>query len=269
MWRLIERFRRKSAIRHAGGPDPWTVIEDYDGDLKIRVDQSAFIGSSIFWLGYHAFNELQVLNRLLKPPMVFADVGANQGEFTLIAAKRLREGRVLAFEPVEKLYAQLMENVRMNGFRNVMAYDFGLSDRSGVRDIFTSNDRTIHDSLNDGLCTLFRTEQRSKFLGSVRLAVFDEVFESSGLQRLDILKVDVEGSELPALRGAERSLRKYKPLVFVEINDVTFQSAGYSTGDLVEFLRSLGYSFHLIKAFGRTVPVREGEFPPFANLMCR
>ncbi len=269
MWRLIERVRRRSAIRHAAGPDPWTVIEDYDGDLKIRVDRSAFMGSSIYWFGYHAFNELQLLNRVLKSPMVFADVGANQGEFTLFAAKRLCEGSVLAFEPVKSLYSQLVENVRMNGFQNVTTYDFGLSDRSGIHDIYTSDDRKVHYSLHDGLCTLFRTEQRSKLLGSVRVTAFDEVFESSGLQRLDVMKVDVEGSELPALRGAERSLKKYKPIVLVEINEVTFQSAGYSTGDLASFLRALGYSFHLIKAFGWTIPIPEGKFPPFANVICR
>ena len=268
MWRLIERFRRRSAIQHAGGPDPWVVIEDYDFNLKMRVDRSAFMGSSIYWFGYHAFNELQVLHRLLKPSMVFADLGANQGEFTVFAAKRLREGRVLAFEPVESLYRHLMENVGMNGFQNIMAYDFGLSDRSGVHDIYTSDDWEVHYSLHDGLCTLFPTEQRSKFLGSVQVKVFDEVFESSGLQRLDVMKVDVEGSELPALKGAERTLKKHKPIVFVEVNEQTYQAAGYSTGELTAFLGSLGYSFRLIKAFGRTVPIRSGKFPPFANVMC-
>jgi len=269
MWRLIERFRRRSAIQHANGKDAWVTIDDYDGSLKMRIDRSAFMGSSIYWFGYHAFNELQVLNKILKPGMVFADVGANQGEFTLFAARRVGSGRVLAFEPVDTLHRHLIENIAMNGFENVMTYDFGLSDQKGEHSIYTSDDREVHYSLHDGLCTLFPTEQRSQVMGKVRVGVFDEMFDSTDLSRLDVMKVDVEGSELPALRGAERSLRKYKPILFVEINEQTFQAAGYSTADLVNFLSGLGYQFNLVRAFGRTTPVRDKKFPVFCNVMCR
>src|SRR5579885_1779623 len=114
---IIRSLQRFYAQCYADDRSPWTVMCDFDGDLRLKIDRSSFIGSSIYWNGYSSLNELYLLGRLLEPHMVFVDVGANQGEFTLYAAKRLPAGKVLAFEPVEERYRHLIENVKMNGLR--------------------------------------------------------------------------------------------------------------------------------------------------------
>src|SRR5690554_1400204 len=70
------------------------TIGNFDTDLKLRVDRCRAMGSALFWTGFHEFREFQFLHRHLRTDMVFVDVGANQGEYTLFAAKRVSNGSV-------------------------------------------------------------------------------------------------------------------------------------------------------------------------------
>ena len=111
-------------------------IDDFDGDLAFRCRLDEHIGSQMYWRGAYSWGQLRVLDRLLRPDMVFVDVGANQGEFTLFAAKRLVRGRVLAFEPMTEMRERLVENLAANPFDNVLVSDQGLWSEPGRRRIF-------------------------------------------------------------------------------------------------------------------------------------
>jgi len=213
-------------------------------------------------------DELFFLDRLLKPQMVFADIGANQGEFTVYAAKRLHAGKVLAFEPIDSSYERLIQNVGLNNFRNVLAYKLALSDKARHVEMFTSLDRELHHSFHEGLATMFPSSYRSTKVGVVRTEVFDKVFAEAELGRLDVMKVDVEGAELPALRGAYITLEKYKPVILMEVNEETFNAAGYTTNDVVDFLEHLNYTIFLL-GNGKVIQVKRQELPNFANIVCQ
>ena len=103
-----------------------------------------------------------VLDRLLEPTMVFADVGANQGEFTLFAAKRLTRGRVIAFEPMTEMRERLVQNIEANAFENVLVSGLGLWSAPGRRRLFRRKERFEDGSFHEGLGTLFPSEERSE-----------------------------------------------------------------------------------------------------------
>jgi hypothetical protein len=94
-----------------------TTIHDFDGDLTITLDRASQISSAIYWSGHHSLPLMRFLRNYLTPEMTLVDVGANIGEVTLFAAKKLRDGRVLAFEPMPRVFAQLARNVELNHFR--------------------------------------------------------------------------------------------------------------------------------------------------------
>ena len=181
------------------------------------------------------------------------------------AAKRLTSGKVLAFEPLEENYRYLTEHVKLNGFSNVLTYDVGLSDQSGEVSLYTSEDMGFQGSWHEGLATMYRSNTRGSSLGSVRVEVFDDVFQQTGLDRLDGMKIDVEGAELPVLRGALQSIKRYRPFIMLEVNEETFQTAGYTTKDVVSLLQSLDYRLFRIKPFGRRVPIAGDQLPEFCN----
>jgi FkbM family methyltransferase len=266
--RLLEPIRGFYAPHYSKNANGWIVMDKYDGDLKIKVDRSSYIGSCIYWRGYHQVHELMLLKQLLSPDMVFADVGANQGEFTIFAAKRLWMGKVLAFEPLESMFQQLMTNIQLNGFENVVAYNFGLSDTAGTAEIYTSTDFTRHRSFHEGLATTFPTNYRSTNIGRVKLELFDEVFEDSGLNRLDIVKIDVEGAELSVLAGGYKTLERYRPVIIIEINEETSNAAGYTRHDVIGLLEKLKYRLFMIRRGGRITPVKRENVPAFCNIMC-
>jgi len=263
-------------------------MRDFDGDLRLKIDRSSFIGSSIYWNGYSSLNELYLLNRLLEPHMVFVDIGANQGEFTLYAAKRLPAGKVLAFEPVEERYRHLIENVQMNGFENISAYNFGLSNRAGESEMYMPDNirrsnQTFNGLANEGTASVFRSSARPSRTCTARFETFDRVFRESRLSRLDVIKIDVEGAELHVLRGARDAIEQYRPVIMMELSAESLEAAGHTTGDVMDFLDNLHYEPFLIGNFrsidvwrhgftgryGRLIQLDRHNVPDYCNIMCR
>lgn len=105
------------------------LIEDYDRDLKLYCQLDHYVSSNIFWVGKYSYHQLNFIEKILKKDMVFLDLGANQGEFTFFAAKRLTLGSVIAFEPVNELLNQLEKNIKINSLENILLVPKGLSDK--------------------------------------------------------------------------------------------------------------------------------------------
>jgi len=249
--RLLEPIRRHYVRVYEGRADRWTEITDFEGDLRMRVDRAAYMGSLIYWRGIHAYAEAAVIRRFLPQDGVFVDVGANQGELTLVAARRARQGRVISFEPVPQWHDRLAANVALNRFANVTLVRAGVSDHEGEAEMFTSHDTTAQGSVNEGLSSFQRSGYRDEPVGRFPLVTLDAWAGREGLSRLDLLKVDVEGSERSVLAGARAVLEKFRPMLLLELNAETFGAAGYTGETLAGWLRELGYALFLVDPFAR------------------
>jgi FkbM family methyltransferase len=152
----------------------------------------------------------------------------------------LTEGRVISFEPVTTNFTSLKHNVELNDFQHVELHPFGLFDKVAELPIFTSLEETQYSGRNEGLSTLFKDEERQVMEETISLKVFDDLYFDR-LERFDFLKIDVEGSELYALKGMARSLEKFKPAILIEMSRQTFEDAGYSVEEMLAFLNGFGY----------------------------
>jgi FkbM family methyltransferase len=266
--KIINNLRKKYINQYQKQENSWIIINDFDGNLKFKLDPSSYIGSLIYWRGYHSVNEISLMKKILKQNMTFVDIGANQGEYTIFAAKRLIQGQVISFEPLSTSYNHLKENIKLNQFNNVMTYNFALSDTKGYAKIYTSDDLEIHSSFNEGLSSLYQSNYRNALLEKVEVEVFDRVWKNHNNLSLDIIKIDVEGSELPVLKGAINTIKKYKPLIILEINEETFQEAGYAKDELIIFLENLNYKFSLIKPKGKTEEINSSQIHKLCNILC-
>ncbi len=245
---LIVRHCRKirSRINSANTKSAELVeIDNYAGNIKMVVDKYSYMGGSIYWTGYHQLNECLYLRDFLKPEMTFVDAGANQGEFTLFAAKRLTNGKVIAFEPVESNLKSLRRNVEVNLFTNVTVIEKGLHEIKLELPIYTSNSKDSDGAVNEGLSTIFPDEYRSELEQTIELVSFDEYYGGK-LDRFDMLKIDVEGAELFALKGMEQSIRKFHPQILIELNRETSLNAGYTVEDVIQFISGMGYQSYSI-----------------------
>ena len=170
----------------------------------------------------------------IRPGMTIFDVGAYIGQFTLVASRQLAgTGRVVAFEPSSAAFALLSENVRRNHLSNVRCIHAAVSDSTGEATFYLMPASADQNSLRP-------LAGSDAIPVKVALETIDHVAESLSLDRIDLIKIDVEGNELFALRGARSVLREFRPLLIIEISHHQF-TYGYSGSEIQSFLEELGY----------------------------
>ena len=210
----------------------------------MRVNPSEHIQQQLFWYGHYE-KELGVLIRkILKPGDVFLDIGANIGYFSLLAAKHEPTAKIFCFEPVRSSFHKLEENIALNAAKNVKAVNAGIGERNQEREIYISGED------NTGMSSFQRPENYSGKSEIVKVITVDEWFSSSGLARIDLIKLDVEGSELASVKGMDGTLKKFKPLLIVEINPETLSQFDLMPEDIFRHLRDLSFSGFLILSSG-------------------
>jgi len=236
--RISRKLRR--AYYDSAKKSEFEIVANCMGCIKMQVDKYSYMGGSIYWSGYHHVNEIIYLNYFLKEGMTFIDIGANQGEFSLFAQEKIKNGRVISFEPVSFQFDLLKNNITLNNFTNIEINKYGLSDEVGILPIYNSTNTAIHGGFHEGLSTLYKSDERDNFQENVDLKIFDDEYFDK-LNRFDFLKIDIEGAELYALKGMQKSLAKFKPEILIELSDETYISAGYTVKEMIDFLDQFGY----------------------------
>ncbi|MBI5169456.1 MAG: FkbM family methyltransferase [Candidatus Eisenbacteria bacterium] len=267
--RLLEPLRLHDVRAWTGRADRWIVIDDFEGALRMKLDRAAYMGSLIYWRGIHSFAEAAMVRRFLPGDGVFLDVGANQGELTLVAAHRAPRGRVYAFEPVPEWFARLEENVALNAFTHVRAFRLALSDTEGEVEMFASAAGHGDADYNEGLSSLHRSETRSVSVGSFPTLPLDAFAAREGLDRIDLIKIDVEGAEERVLAGGRETLARLRPVLVLEWKPDALADAGTSGDGLLATLRALGYACFEVDPFARVREVPAGQRPRHDTLLAR
>ncbi len=244
-------------------------VDDFDGDLSMNLRLNEHMQSQIFWYGFYSRDIILVLRNLLSPGMVVIDAGANIGEITLAAAKMVgASGYVYAFEPLLEVADELSQNIRLNNFTQVRIQKSGLSDETGDKEIYRASSDFYDGSKNEGLATLYPSEKRGEKAGVISLETLDGFSERIDLKRLNLIKMDIEGAELPALRGGIETLRRFMPYIIVEVQQETASQAGYNAADILALLQPVGYRFDVIGRKGRLHPVDATSLGRFQNILC-
>lgn len=244
-------------------------IDDFDQDLKIKVSLADHIGSNIFWFGSYSKGQLHVLQSLLSQEDVFFDIGANIGVFTLFTAKRIPAGHVHAFEPVSTIFDLLLQNAYKNNFTNISFHNVGLWHEECEKEIFIPQAKSKYGPINIGQSSLFRSDHLAQEKTErVALTCLDHFVEREGIKRLDHIKIDIEGAELFALRGAEQTLRRFRPNILIEINQRGTHTAEYESTDILRYLRTFGYTFYRVTFNGKIKPINEQHLGLYQNVLC-
>lgn len=265
-WKIARFLRRYFGSYRGLGP----VQTVYDGSVRIWVSLSDHIESQIFWQGVQAADrgEVALLKSILRPDHVFFDVGANIGVFTLLAAKRLDRGCVHAFEPSGAHLTKLRDNLNLNRFQNVIVNAYGLSNASGQRTLFFPlNTTPLH---NTGMASLFTGQLRDYTVEQVMVKRLDDYVMERAVSSVDVIKIDVEGSELDVLEGGVKTLAKYRPLVVMEVNKSHLAAAERSVEELLAFWKRMNYDLYRIDNNGALLAIQDvSNFLANQNIFCR
>jgi FkbM family methyltransferase len=177
------------------------------------------------------------LLKCITQEMVVVDTGANIGYLTLHFARACPLGCVFAFEPDSDSYRDLQRNLALNSFRNIKTFSLALGDQSGTAALYKIYPR------NPGANRILSGEPEEVYKSEMITVVkMDDIAESVGIQRIDVWKIDVEGYEMAVLQGGAESIRKWRPILFVELVDENLREHGWSASLLVQFIEGLGYN---------------------------
>lgn len=261
----------QSILRRAFRMVPYEItVPDFDGVYRMRLRLSEHMQRRIFWMGYYSADVVVLLKRMLKPGMVVVDVGANIGEVTLVSAQCVgNAGSVIAFEPVNVIANRLAEHVRINNLEQVVIIRDALGAAIEKRvPIYTSCGQKVSDE-HQGLASLYAKDKDQEPIEFVNITTLDETVASLCLPRVDLIKIDIEGGELACLQGAESVLRRFRPMLIVEIQAFSARQAGWDVSELFQYLHGLGYEFFTVGPRGRLTGLKLEALAEFQNVFCQ
>lgn len=189
--------------------------------------------------------EIAAMLEILPVGGVAIDVGSHKGGYTYWMAKGVGPtGRVFAFEPQERVVRPMAATFASMGFAHVKAFHAGVSDHSGVgRIVFWKG--STHGASLDGLTG------PDAVGADVRLVSIDDFAKEQRLTRLDFLKIDVEGHEQPALRGAERTIQSLRPAILVEAESRLHGEGSNPAAEIRDMLTAKGYDAFFFTRAGK------------------
>ncbi len=184
-------------------------------------------------------DEMAVLEFLSRSCSVLLDIGANVGWYSLHLAHFLR-GRpvqIYAFEPIPRTFAELTHNIALNDFGGtIRAVNHALGESETMLNFYVP---AFTGSVAASRRPLFPNEENETV--ECMVVPLDMLVRQHRLEQLDLIKCDVEGSELLVLRGGIDSIKRYQPIIMLEMLRKWSQAFDYHPNDIIALLRGYGY----------------------------
>ncbi len=222
-------------ITHSNNFSNFVIIKTKENQLMMVNPQDQYISRSLMYTGEWEPHIINVLKEYIKEGMTVVDIGANIGAHTLIMSKLVGDnGKVIAFEPCKLNHTILIQNCMLNKCKNVDIYKLGCGDKKKSMFIESRWNNSIKED-NYGAIEL-HNDQKSKDDECIDIIPLDLLLtQKEEMNNIDCIKIDAEGMEDKVLEGGKELIKKYKPLMIVEIhpNDVK---------KVLPMLNELGYT---------------------------
>lgn len=249
--------RRIFALTQAFFPTTPHIRQVKVGDIQILVFANEYIGRRLILSKNFEAEELAALRGLLRPGDTVFDIGANIGFMAMNFARMVGStGKVHAFEPIERNALLVRLSALVNGFDHVMVHQRAVSDTPGKTLARMNGDQ---DS-----AVAFFSAGGDGAVDSVETASVDSVAKAARLDRVDFIKIDVEGFEYDVLKGATDLLAdpaRRPRLLMIEIVEEYLHRAGATGEDIYRLLAEHGYDSFLLEG-GQMRPIRADVAPP-------
>lgn len=213
--------------------------------INWSLDLDEGIDLSIYLFGAYEPGTLNAYEKLVRPGHVILDIGANIGAHTLHFARLAGPaGKIFALEPTDFAMAKLRRNLALNP---------ALAPRVDAQQCFlvaAAGARTPTTIPSSWPVAHAHTDLDPEHLGkpqsllAARTTTADDFCTTTGLQRLDLVKIDVDGDEYPVLRGLGHTLRRFRPDILIELAPFVYEGArAHEFEEFITFLTHLGYDF--------------------------
>ena len=219
-------------------------IEVTRSGIRWYLDLKEGIDFSIYILGGFEPSTLRLYNKLVKSGDVVFDIGANIGSHTLPLARLVGDiGHVYAFEPTDFAINKLHNNLNLNTnlIKRVTVCQAMLVSNENIlveKELFSSwplvGDNKLHEKHKGQLMVTT----------GARAATLDNIVKEYNITRIDFIKLDVDGFEYSVLSGGEKTLKKFKPTILMELAPYLFKNQKNEFIQMIELYKKLGYFFY-------------------------
>jgi FkbM family methyltransferase len=207
-------------------------------DDSFWIDPASNLGDRLITEGQYEEHLEQILRQELKDGDVFIDLGANEGYFSVIASRLVgKQGRVYVIEPQSRLWPVILKNFQLNARFNYTLIPYLVGEKSGEAEL------NLSSTINTGASTT--VHRTNKFLKSVQkspMLRLDELINHYQISRVGLLKIDIEGMELDALKslGALLNSNIIRNIV-VELHPEKLRQLKQDPGEVGKLLSAKGY----------------------------
>ncbi len=229
-------------------------------DIQINLYEDSVLSRLIFEGGFEK-DELEFITNFLKKGDHFIDIGTNIGLFSIIAAHVVGPtGKVTGFEPSPKTFSRLVENLALTPYKNYEVRNIGISDTKGYLNLNLCEDGfDAWDSFADSSSTN---------AVKVPVSTLDDELAGTDMNKIALVKIDVEGWEKFVLLGAQQFLTNYSPTLLIEFTEQNAQAAGYDIGEIYDIMVKWGYQWYEIHN-GVLLPSPKKKSYPYSNLIAK
>ncbi|SPE77425.1 2-O-methyltransferase NoeI [Flavobacterium columnare] len=178
---------------------------------------------------YKCEPELLLIHQLLKEDSVFLDIGTNKGIYLYQAEKKIKSGKIFGFEPNVSLvnYIQPL-------FPKIKLFPLAVSSSTGTSVLHIPKKE---NGLQDTRASLENMGEEVEKIEIKTITLDDWVFENK-IQKLDLVKIDVEGHEFDTIKGSKKVLQELHPTLIIEIE---LRHAHYPIHSIFDFIKGFGY----------------------------
>lgn len=212
-----------------------------------RLDLGEGVDLSLYLLGLFEGSTVSAYRRLVRTDDVVLDIGANIGAHTLHLARSVGPGgKVVAFEPTTFAFNKLITNVSLNPALSprILTEQIMLVDKPGadlVPGIYSSwplaNQSDLHQKHGG---RLMRTNGAS-------VVSLDEYLDRAEIEKVNLVKMDVDGYECLVLRGGMTTFKRERPQIIIELAPYILLETGHSLEELLDILQTLGYTLTALR----------------------
>ena len=223
-------------------PSGLLKLKTDSGLLNIKTNQTSYLTQLLFWNGYKSFEYSALFETLSKNIDVFLDIGSNIGYYSLLAANSNPQIKAYAFEPAMGPKHYLKANIEVNNFnKNIKHLDVALSENVGKIDFYEVENvkyKTLQYNLAGEGNAGTKTTSRNFIKNTVNSKTLQQFIEEESLSKIDLIKMDTEGTEVNILKSGKDSIIKHQPIIICETLFNNIES------ELEDFFKSLNYTFY-------------------------
>jgi len=171
------------------------------------------------------------------------DVGANIGEFSLIAAKKVgHKGKVISIDPLKQAVSWLEKNFTLNGFSNYEILEKAVGKNKGTMTLYKRS-----ESSETGILDPDISEKKLINTGKIIVDTIDDIISSRNINKVEMLKIDVEGFEYEVLCGCKNSFKENKiKKIICEIHSLFLKKKGLDKNSIYDILKENGFSISVL-----------------------